>query len=167
MSCLPPRPNGYAIVSNESQRFLRRFNDVEHSFANPDHLKAVFHELDPDLIDAAIANVAALRRDDLVNAARVAREQIRSTLYEVPRKRGKPEWAASGMPDNPPPINGFLPANGLVPVSFIHTHGKMLMDGLRPEIHHHIGGASRASDLRIYTPTDHLSIPTWRAALQP
>lgn len=155
--------NGVARVTE----IFTPFNDVEHSFAQPDHLKAVFHELDPDLIDAAIADVAALRRDDLVNAARVAREQIRSTLYDVPRKRGKPEWASSAMPDNSPPINEFIPANGLVSVSFTHTHGKMLMDGLRPKIHHHIGGASQASDSRIYTHTVHLSTPTWVAALQP
>ncbi len=136
-------------------------NDVEHSFAQPAHLKAVFVELAPELIDAAITDVAALRRDHLVNAARVAREQIRVTLYEVPRKRGKPEWATSGMPDNAPPIHGFLPADGLTPVSFAHAHGKMLMDGLRPKVHHHIGGASQASDTRIYTVTDHLSTPTW------
>lgn len=142
-------------------------NDVEHSFAQPNHLKAVFQELAPELIDAAISDVSALRRDDLVNAARVAREQIRSTLYEVPRKRGKPEWVASGMPDNTPPINGFLPANGLIPVSFIHAHGKMLMDGLRPKIHHHVGGASQTSDLRIYTSTEHLRTPAWTAVFEP
>lgn len=141
-------------------------NDVEHSFAQPSHLKAVFQELDPNLIDAAITDLVALKRDELVNAARVAREQIRSTLYDVPRKRGKPEWAESGMPDNPPPINGFIPENGLIPVSFGHTHGKMLMDGLRPKIHHHVGGASQASDARIYTVTDHLRTATFTAAFQ-
>lgn len=140
------------------------FNDVEHSFAQPAHLKEAFHELDPNLIDAAINDVVALKRDDLVNAARVAREQIRSTLYEVPRKRGKPEWAASGMPENPPPVNDFLPANGLVPVSFVNVHGKMLMDGLRPKIHHYVGGASQASDARVYTITEHLRTPTFAAA---
>lgn len=141
-------------------------NDVEHSFAQPNHLKAVFQELDPNLIDAAITDLVALKRDELVNAARVAREQIRSTLYDVPRKRGKPEWAESGMPDNPPPISGFIPENGLIPVSFGHTHGKMLMDGLRPKIHHHVGGASQASDARIYTVTEHLRTATFTAAFQ-
>ena len=143
------------------------FNDVEHSFAQPAHLKAVFQELAPELIDAAITDVAALRRDDLVNAARVARGQIRSTLYEVARKRGKPEWVTSGMPDNEPSINGFLPANGITPVAFEHTHGKMLMDGLRPKVHHLTGGASQASDSRIYTASDQLRTPTWMASFQP
>ncbi len=143
------------------------FNDVEHSFAQPAHLKSVFHELSPDLIDAAITDVTAFRRDDLVNAARVAREQIRSTLYDVPRKRSKPEWAASGMPDNAPPVKVFLPADGVTPMSFVHTHGKMLMDGLRPKIHHYVGGASQISDSRIYTRTDQLSASTWTAAFLP
>ena len=155
--------NGVAHV----EEVFTPLNDVEHSFAQTVHLKAVFHELDPDLIDAAITDVAALRRDDLVNAARVARAQIRSTLYEVPRKRGKPEWATSGMPDNPPPINNFLPANGLTPVSFAHAHGKLLMDGLRHKIHHHIGGASQVSELRFYMSSDQLCTPTWTDAFRP
>lgn len=143
------------------------FNDVEHSFAQPTHLKAVFQELDPNLIDAAITDVAALKRDDLVNAARVARDQIRSTLYEAPRKRKKPEWVTSSMPNNPPSISEFLPANGITPVSFAHTHGKMLMDGLRHKIHHHVGGPSQTFDTRVYTDTDHLRTPTWMAVFGP
>ncbi|CAO3455567.1 hypothetical protein [Azospirillum argentinense] len=142
-------------------------NDIEHSFTQAAHLKQVFNDLAPELIDTAITDVAAFKRDDLVNAARVAREQIRSSLYDTPRKRGKPEWAASGMPDNPPPISSFVPANGLTAVAFEHTHGKMLMDGLRPKIHHHVGGASQASNDRIYTATEHLRTPNWEAAFAP
>ena len=141
-------------------------NDVEHSFAQPAHLKQVFAELDPELVDTAIADVAALKRDDLVEAARVARSQVRSTLYDSARKRGKPEWAASGMPDAAPPIGGFLPANGLVAVSFEHTHGKMLMEGLKPKIHHYVGGASQVSNDRIYTATPLLATPGWTAAFR-
>ena len=92
---------------------------------------------------------------------------LSSSLYDVPRKRGKPEWAASGMPNNTPPINAFVPANGLTPVSFQHSHGKMLMDGLRPKIHHHIGGASQVSDSRIYAATVHLLAQDWRGAFAP
>lgn len=139
-------------------------NDVEHSFSQAAHLKEVFDELEPDLIDAAISDVTAFRRDELVNAARVARDQIRSSTYESPRKRAKPEWAGSGMGDNPPPIGDFVPANGLVPVSFEHAHGKMLMDGLRPKIHHHVGGASQVIADRVYSVTHHLTAPSWTAA---
>ena len=137
------------------------FNDVEHSFAQSEHLREVFNELDPALIDAAITDVTAFKRDEFVNAARVARDQIFSSLYDVPRKRAKPEWAASEMPDNAPPTNAFLPANGLTPVSFQHTHGKRLMDGLRPKIHQHVGGASQLSNNRIYAVTDHLLAQNW------
>lgn len=143
------------------------FNDVEHSFAQAAHLKEVFNDLAPELIDAAITDVAAFKRDDLVNAARLAREQVTSALYNAPRKRGKPEWAASGMPNNAPRVNAFIPANGLTPVSFQHSHGKMLMDGLRPKIHHHVGGASQASDSKIYTATGHLLAADWRLAFDP
>ncbi len=154
--------NGIARV----KEVFTPLNDVEHSFAQPAHLKAIFNELDPVLIDDAITKVSELMRDDLVNAARIAREQIRSTLYDVPRKRSKPEWGASGMPDKTPSINGFIPANGLTPVSFVHTHGKMLMDGLRPKINHHVGGASQVSESRIYESTDHLCAPNWIDAFQ-
>lgn len=142
-------------------------NDVEHSFAQAAHLKAVFNDLAPELIDAAIADVIAFKRDDLVNAARVGRKQVVSSLYDVPRKREKPEWAASGMPNNPPPNGEFVPANGLIPVSFQHSHGKMLMDGLRPKIHHHVGGASQVLENKIYTATDHLQTPSWNAVFGP
>jgi len=62
-------------------------NDVEHSFAQGAHLKHVFvNRLVPEIIDAAINDEKAVRRDELVNAARVARDQIRFTLYDSPRK---------------------------------------------------------------------------------
>lgn len=139
-------------------------NDVEHSFAQAAHLKEVFNTLAPELIDAAIMDVTAFKRDTLVDAARGARAQIASSLYDSERKRGKAEWAAVGMPEATPPIRDFIPANGLLPVSFQHSHGKMLMDGLRPKIHHLIGGASQASDSKIYTSTQHLQTPNWEAA---
>lgn len=139
-------------------------NDVEHSFAQAAHLKQVFNELAPDLIDAAITDVTALKRDDLVNAARVARQQVASSLYDVPRKRGKPEWVAAGMPDREPSVHTFIPANGLTPVSFQYSHGKMLMVALRQKIHPHIGGASQALETKIYTATNNLETPSWREA---
>ena len=142
------------------------FNDVEHSFAQPAHLKTVFEKLDPNLIDAAITDVSSLKRDELVDAARQAREQIRSTLYEVARKRSKPEWATSGMPEKAPSIKGFIPANGLTPISFEHTHGKKLMEVLRHKIHHHIRGDAQKAESRIYTSTDCLRTPTWVAEFQ-
>lgn len=142
-------------------------NDVEHSFAQAAHLKEVFNDLAPELIDAALTDVTAFKRDDLVNAARVARAQVSSSLYDVPRKRGKPEWVASGMLNNTPPIGEFVPTNGLIPVSFQHSHGKILMDGLRPKIHHHVGGSSQASDSKVYTATDHLRTPGWGTVFNP
>lgn len=142
-------------------------NDVEHSFAQAEHLKEIFSDLAPAQIDDAIAGVTAFKRDHLVNAARVAREKVASSLYDAPRKRRKPEWAASGMPNNDPPIADFIPANGLTPVSFEHSHGKMLMDGLRPTIHQHVGGATQALNSRIYAVTQHLLTQVWVDAFAP
>lgn len=137
------------------------FNDVEHSFAQATHLKTVFSSVAPDLIDAAINDVILLKRDDLVQAARLARSQIETALYNAPRKRQKPEWAQTGMPNTPPSISTFIPPNGLVPVSFENSHGKMLMNGLRPKIHSHIGGASQVVNNQIYTETTHLWDQKW------
>lgn len=139
-------------------------NDVEHSFSQVQHLRHVFDELGPGLVEAAVADVMAVRRDDLTNAAREARAQVRAALYDVPRKRDKPEWAAAGMTDQPPAIGGFLPENGLTPVSFEHAHGKKLMSGLRQRIHQHVGGPTQQIDTRIYVKSDFLQAPAWRAA---
>lgn len=139
-------------------------NDVEHSFAQAAHLKEVFNELAPELIDTAITDTTNFRRDSLVEAARVARRQILSSLYDVPRKRAKPEWAASAMPDSAPSTSNFIPADGLTPVSFHHSHGKILMDGLRPKIHNYVGGSSQVAGSRIYVETENLLAQNWQEA---
>lgn len=141
-------------------------NDVEHSFAQPDHLKTVFNDIAPDLIDSAITDETALRRDELVQAAHVAREQIRASTY-VPRKQAKDEWGATGMPNQAPSVAGFKPANGLVPVSFEHTHGKKLMVGLKSRIHAHVGGASQETAKRLFSTSEHLRAGAWVNVFQP
>lgn len=142
------------------------FNDVEHSFSQADHLKAVFHDVAPELIDAAIIDETALRRDDLVQAARVAREQIRGATY-IERKQRKAEWDAADMPNQPPADDDFLPANGLTPVSFEHSHGKKLMAGLKTRIHGHVGGASQDTEGRLFSASEHLRTQDWTNAFQP
>lgn len=153
---------------NGIERVLEVFtplNDVEHSFAQDFHLKSVFAQvLAPEIIEGAIIDVVALKRDDLVNAARVARAQVKATLYDSPRKRAKPEWTASGMPDAVPGVASFLPANGLTPVAFEQCHGKKLMDGLRPALHHHVQGATQEVENRIYSVSQHLRGEAWLAA---
>lgn len=139
-------------------------NDVEHSFAQAKHLKAKFPQLAPEMVDAAISDVTAFKRDQLVAAAHTARGQIQTTVYDSPRKRGKPEWALCGMPVDPPANANFVPANGLVPVAFEHSHGKMLMDGLRPRIHQLVGGAMQDFENTIYSSSDYLIAPNWIGA---
>jgi hypothetical protein len=152
--------NGIARVTE----VFTPLNDIEHSFAQAEHLKAKFPNLAPLQVENAIAHVLAFKRDELVAAANVAREQIRSTIYNSPRKRRKPEWQQCGMPADPPPNVGFVPANGLVPVAFENSHGKILMDGLRPQMHQLVGGATQEFEDIIYSPSDHLVAPTWTAA---
>lgn len=141
------------------------FNDVEHSFAQAGHLQTRFPQIAPEIIDAAITDVTAFRRDQLVAAAHTARGQIKTTVYDSPRKRGKQEWAQCNMPADPPPVGGFVPANGLVPVAFEHSHGKLLMDGLRSRIHQLVGGATQDCESSIYSSSNHLLAPNWMAAL--
>jgi len=141
-------------------------NDVEHSFAQAGHLKAIFHNVAPELIDAAISDETALRRDDLVQAARVARDQIRMATY-IQRKQGKAEWGAAGMPDAPPPDAHFLPASGLTAVSFEHSHGKRLIAGLKTRIHGHAGGDSQAIETKLFSASGHLRAEAWTNAFQP
>lgn len=143
-------------------------NDVEHSFAQASHLRTAFAaQLAPEIVDGIIVDVTAQRRDDLVNAARVARDQIKRTLYDVERKLAKPEWAQTGMPDQEPNPASFRPADGHQPVDFAHSHGKKLMDGLRPALHHHLHGPSQAIADLVYTVSDALKDATWGAQFGP
>lgn len=142
------------------------FNDVEHSFAQAVHLKEVLNNIEPCHIDNAITEVTAMNRDDLVNAARVARDQIKQSLYDCRRKREKPEWAASGMPENPPSVQGFIPLNGATGVSFEHTHGKKLMSPLRTELHRLVRGDTRELNRKIYSQTVHLRDEKWTEAFR-
>jgi hypothetical protein len=137
------------------------FNDVEHSFTRAAHLKTIFSELDPKEIEEAITKATQLKRDDLVNAAREARANLKGTLYDVLRKRKKAEWSTSGMPDTPPKEKAFTPKDGLTDVTFENSHGKILMDGLRLEIHRLVGGDSQDIERRIYQATDQLRTPEW------
>jgi len=156
--------NGVARVTE----LFTPLNDVEHSFAQADHLKTAFAgRLAPEIIDGALSDVAGTRRDDLVYAARIARSEVKRSLYDVPRKREKPEWTQAGMPDQEPNPGSFRPADGNQPVAFVHTHGKKLMDGLRPALHHHLHGPSQAVADAIYTPSDHLKNAGWTAFFSP
>lgn len=141
-------------------------NDVEHLFARPAHLKAVFTELESDVIDQIIVAQTALLRDRLVHAIRVAREKVKEEIYEAPRLRGKAEWAEAGMPDQLPQLQSFLPADGLQPVSFEMCHGKTLLSALRAALHQRIGGDSRKIETRIYQALPTIREETWAVAFK-
>ncbi|HEX4765642.1 MAG TPA: AAA family ATPase [Lichenihabitans sp.] len=158
-------------LRNGVQRVMELFtplNDVEHSFAKPDHLRHAFAgRLAAEIVDAVVNDAIAFKRDELVNAARVARTQVESTLYASPRKRGKPEWLASAMPDKAPNVSAFLPPNGLTAVDFGSCHGKRLMDKIRPALHHHVGGATQDVDNTVFSDSDHLIDEAWKSAFMP
>lgn len=139
-------------------------NDIEHSFAQLPHLQQAFGDLAPELLTAAISEATAFKRDELVHAARVARDKIRTSIYASQRLRGKPEWGDCGMADEAPADAGFLPENGNTPIAFEHTHGKKLMAELRRKVHGHAGGSTQAVKEKIYSISNHLIVPAWQAA---
>ena len=143
-------------------------NDVEHSFAQPNHLKQAFNgRLAAEVVEAVVTGAIAFRRDELVNAARVARGQVQTTLYDSPRKRGKPEWGTSGMPAEAPAVRTFLPPDGLTPVAFENCHGKKLMDRIRPGLHQHAHGSTQDIENAVYSLSEHLTDATWTTAFEP
>lgn len=140
-------------------------NDVEHSFANPEHLKAAFDgRLDPDIVEATVRDAIQQKRDTLVIAVQKAREQIADTLYGSERKKGKPEWAASGLAQEAPKVTEFLPADGNAPFPLVSCHGKKLMPTLKTKLHHHAQGSTQAVQSTVYSKSTHLVDPTWQAA---
>lgn len=141
------------------QEIFTSGNDVEHSFVAPAHLKAAFPEIPHDEVDQILAAQIALLRDDLVEAARSARRKIDEEIYGSERLRGKAAWADAGMPHAAPPIAGFLPPTGVVPVRFEMCHGKMLFKNLRQAIHQRVGGDSKAVGTRLLS-----ALPTVRNA---
>ena len=140
-------------------------NDVEHSFANPEHLKATFDGcLDADIIEATVKDAIQQKRDVLVLAVQKARDKIAETLYGSERKKGKPEWVASGLAQDAPKVTDFLPADGNIPFPLVSCHGKKLMPTLKTKLHHHAQGSTQAVHSTIYADSPHLSIPTWQVA---
>lgn len=142
------------------------FNDVEHSFAQPSHLKEVFSDISPDMIDAAFNEVVVYHRDKFVEEAKIARGQVKQTIYDSSRKRGKPEWHEVGMPDTAPNIADFIPDNGLVDVAFEHCYGKFLMNKLRTKIHGQVGGDTQDVIRRVYSATDYLIDENWQSVFE-
>lgn len=140
-------------------------NDVEHLFTQPEHLKAVFAGRVAEAeIDAILTETIARLRDEMVQAARVARSKINNSLYDSDRMRRKDEWQSEGMPDAAPPTGDFIPADGLHPVAFENCHGKTLMRALKSAIHNRIGGNTKDIEAAIYQSAPTVSVPAWTNA---
>lgn len=154
----------YLSVERVTELFTSA-NDVEHSFADPEHLKATFNgSLAAEIVEATVKDAIAQKRDALVLAVQKARDKIAETLYGSERKKGKPEWAAAGLAQEPPKVTDFLPADGTVPFPLPSCHGKKLMPALRTKLHHHAGGSTQAVHSKIFSASPHLVSPGWQAA---
>lgn len=139
-------------------------NDIEHQFAQPSHLKSVLAgRIDDERIDEIVSHSIARKRDEMVHAARQAREVLANTVYQSSRLRRKPQWHASGMPENPPRINRFIPEDGLQPVDFRLCHGKTLLTALRRDLHEALGGSTAEIEEILYSASPSIVINEWKA----
>lgn len=139
-------------------------NDVEHSFANPEHLKAVFNDISAEIVEATIRDAIQEKRDVLVLAVQKARDQLAETLYGSERKKGKPEWAAAGLAQDAPKVQDFLPADGNAAFPLGSCHGKKLMPALKSKLHHQAGGSTQAVNAKILSASPNLINAVWQAA---
>lgn len=140
-------------------------NDVEHSFAHPDHLKAVFGDaVEAPIVEAMVRDAIQQKRDTMVLSLQKARNKIEGSLYSSERKKGKPEWAASGLTQNPPRTEDFLPADGNANFPLESCHGKNLMPILKDKLHQHQRGPTQAVESTIFSESAQLVSPVWQAA---
>jgi hypothetical protein len=140
-------------------------NDVEHSFANPEHLKAAFAgRIDENIVEATVRDAISHKRDTLVIAVQKARDKLAQSLYGSERKKKKPEWAAAGLSQDPPKVTDFLPADGSVSFPLPSCHGKKLLPVLKNKFHHHVGGSTQAVQSMIFSGSAHLVSTEWQAA---
>lgn len=139
-------------------------NDVEHSFANPEHLKAVFGGLPAEIVEATLRDAIQEKRDVLVLAVQKARDQIAGSLYGSERKKGKPEWAEAGLQQDPPKVKDFLPADGNAEFGLASCHGKKLMPALKLKMHHQAGGSSQTVNAKILSASPNLISAAWQEA---
>ncbi len=139
-------------------------NDVEHSFAYPEHLKAVFPDLSAEIVEAVVKDAIQEKRDVLVLAVQKARDHIDNSLYGSERKRGKPEWVAAGLPLVAPKIKQFLPTDGNTGFPLDSCHGKKLMPALRSKMHHQAGGSTESVNAKIFLQSPALVNVVWQAA---
>lgn len=140
-------------------------NDVEHSFAQPDHLKAVFGDaISAEIVDATVRDAVQLKRDAMVLALQKARNTIDGNLYASERKKGKQEWAEAGLPQNAPRTENFLPADGNAAFPLSICHGKNLMPSLKDALHRHMRGSTQVVEAKIFSTSVELINPAWQAA---
>lgn len=140
-------------------------NDVEHSFAHPDHLTAVFGDaITAEMAEATVRDTIRQKQYLMVLALQKARNAIENSLYASERKKGKPEWAEAGLPQNPPRTEDFLPENGDDALPLESCHGKNLMPAIKDRLHQHVKGPTQAVESTIFSQSAKLTNPEWQAA---
>lgn len=142
-------------------------NDVEHSFIQPAHLREVLAtEVKPEDVENILKRAIAKERDEITNSIRKARSVVEREIYEPERMKKKIELRKkAGIPDKPPSANGFLPANGVTPLTLEQCHGKTVYRSLLAELHEELKGDSRRFKGMLLKESPHLTNPKWQAAL--
>lgn len=140
-------------------------NDVEHSFAKIEHLIRVLDgSIDELEIREEYNKQIKFQRDELVQAIRVGRNQIKANLYEADRKMKKPQRKDCGVPDKAPSVKTFLPANGDIPVEFQYCHGKKLLNLLMGALKPKVDKAGIDIGTIVYSSSEELKDPVWANA---
>lgn len=142
-------------------------NDVEHSFLSSQHLERSLAGLaSPQQIQEALRNALEIKRDELTEKIRSARNVIKRNLYDCERMKKKTDdRISSGLPLKPPKNKSFLPEDGRHPIEITQCHGKLAYRAFTTELHKIIKGDSKLIEPSIIVCTEFLRDKTWHEAL--
>lgn len=137
-------------------------NDIEHSFADPEHLKLVLKDkISSDKIDEVFQDVLQIARDEMTGRLRIARRAIDDSLYGSERQKAKPLWKEVGLPMKAPKHSEFLPASGKDSLQLEHCYGKDLLRRMTNRLNHEIKGPSDVVPGLILTASKALDCEAW------
>jgi len=139
-------------------------NDVEHRFASVEHLVEKFADRERAELQECVNQAIAEKRDGFVTSLDKARSVIQNNLYEVPRKRKKPEWELAQLPTRGPSGGNLRPQLSTDPFPFELCHGKNLEKAVRQKLGALIGGDANAIKRQLHSTSGALGDSRWERA---
>lgn len=156
------------LKNEDAERIVELFtplNDIEHSFLSVEHLSYIFTDGE-EIIEQALKDAAAIKRDELICKIRDARNVIKERLYDSKRMAKKTLLREqSGIDETPPQLKTFIPKDGKTPLSIEQCHGKTLYKSFLSEIHMAAGGDTKEIKNLILETSPHLKNEDWENAL--